>query len=335
MNDNFTSLKQLLSGPIQITITTHQKPDGDAMGSSLALYNYLLQFGHRVKVIVPTEFPKYFNWMPGVPEMLIYPEVQNVADEWIKSSDLICCLDFNTLSRIHPMDEIIKSLDKPILLIDHHLQPDTFQWMYHDIAACSTCELIYRFIHTLHEEPNISEQTAQCIYTGILTDTGNFQNGATNRNAFLIVGDLLTKGLNIQYIQEQLNQSSTESRLRFLGNSLLNKMTLRKDLGIAFIVVDKKDAKTYNLQAGDTEGLVNYPLTIQEIQISVLIKEEREITKLSFRSKGDINVNEFARAHFEGGGHKNAAGGKSILPPDWIIKKIIELLEKEKKKKNG
>ncbi|MCO5233129.1 MAG: DHH family phosphoesterase [Chitinophagales bacterium] len=332
MSANFTSLKELLSQPIQITITTHQKPDGDAMGSSLALYNYLIQFHHRVKVIVPTEFPKYFNWMPGVDEILIYPNSKIEADEWIQSSDLICCLDFNTISRIHPMDEIVKIAQKPILLIDHHLQPDSFQWMFHDIAACSTCELIYRFIHELDEHPSISELTAQCIYTGILTDTGNFQNGATNRNAFLIVADLLSKGLNIQYIQEQLNQSSTESKLRFLGNALLNKLTVRKDLGIAFIVVDKKDAKTYNLQAGDTEGLVNYPLSIQEINISVLIKEEREITKLSFRSKGDINVNDFARTHFEGGGHKNAAGGKSIFPPDWLIKKITELIEKDKKK---
>ena len=136
----------------------------------------------------------------------------------------------------------------------------------------------------------------------------------------------------LNFYQQNLNQNGTESKLRFLGNTLLNKMTVRADLGIAFLVVDKKDAKTYNLKSGDTEGLVNFPLTIKDIDISVLIKEERELTKLSFRSKGDIDVNEFARAHFEGGGHKNAAGGKSILPPDWIIKKIIELIEKSKKK---
>ncbi len=332
MSVDFNSLKELLSQPIQITITSHQKPDGDAMGSSLALYNYLIQFGHKVKVIVPTDFPAYFNWMPGVPELWIYPDQKELANDWIKSSDLICCLDFNVLSRIAPMDEIVKEANKPILLIDHHLQPDTFEWMLHDVKSSSTCELIYRFIHIMEENPVINEDIAQSIYTGLLTDTGNFQNGATNKNVFLIVADLMDQGLNIQYVQSNLNQNSTESKLRFLGNALLNKMTVRADLGIAFIVVDKKDARIFNLQSGDTEGMVNFPLSIKEIQISVLIKEEREITKLSFRSKGDIDVNEFARTHFEGGGHKNAAGGKSILPPDWIIKKIIELIEKSKKK---
>lgn len=333
MKGDLTALRQLLSQPIQITITTHQKPDGDAMGSSLGLYNYLSQFGHRIKVIVPTEFPAYFNWMPGVAELWVYPDHKAEADEWIKSSDLICCLDFNTLSRIHPMDTVVKDAEKPVLLIDHHLQPESFEWMLHDVKACSTCELVHRLMHILEETPDISLQTAQCIYTGLLTDTGNFQNGATNKAAFMIVADLMDRGLVIQYVQEQLNQNGSESKLRFLGNSLLNKMTVRHDLGIAFIVVDRKDARTYNLQAGDTEGLVNFPLSIKGINISVLIKEEREITKLSFRSKGDIDVNEFARTNFEGGGHKNAAGGKSIFPPDWLIKKITELIEKNHKKK--
>jgi len=334
MNGNLSALKELLSNPIQITITTHQKPDGDAMGSSLALFNYLTQRGHRVKVIVPTEFPAYFNWMPGAESILVYPDHKGEADSWIGQSDLICCLDFNTLSRIVPVDEPLKASDKPVLLIDHHLQPDIFEWMLHDITACSTCELVYRLIYILEEVPAVTIEFAQCIYTGLLTDTGNFQNGATNKAAFMIVAELIGKGLNIQYVLENLNQNGTESRLRFLGNALLNKMTIRQDLGVAFIVVDKKDARTYNLQAGDTEGLVNYPLSIRGIQVSVLIKEERELTKLSFRSKGNIDVNEFARQHFEGGGHKNAAGGRSILPPDWIIKKITELLEKAGKKKN-
>lgn len=333
MKGDFIALKQLLSQPIKITITTHQKPDGDAMGSSLGLYHYLTQLGHQVKVITPTEFPGYFNWMPGVPDLYIYPEKKEESKQWIESSDLICCLDFNTLSRIHPIDSIVRDANKPILLIDHHLQPDEFPWMLHDIKASSTCELVYRFAHLYEEQPNISLEMAQCIYTGLLTDTGNFQNGATNKTAFMIVADLMDKGLVIQYVQEQLNQNGTESKLRFIGNALLNKLTVRQDLGIAFIVVDKKDARTYNLQSGDTEGLVNFPLSIKGINTSVLIKEEKDITKLSFRSKGDFDVNEFARTNFEGGGHKNASGGKSIFPPDWIIKKIIELIEKGQKKK--
>ncbi len=334
MKGDIAALKQLLSKPVQITITAHQRPDGDAMGSTLALYGFLIQFGHRVKVIYPTEYPSHFEWMPGVKDTLVYPLQNEEADEWIKASDLICCLDFNTLSRIQPMDEVVQEAKKPILLIDHHLQPDEFEWMLHDVTACSTCELVYRLIHILEQESAINKDVAQCIYTGILTDTGSFQNGATNKNAFLIVGNLLDKGLDIQEVQIQLNQNGTESRLRFLGNALYNNMTVLPDLGLAFIVVKRKDSRTFNLQAGDTEGLVNYPLTIKEIQISVLIKEEKDLTKLSFRSKGDINVNELAREHFEGGGHKNAAGGKSIFPSDWLIKKISEIVEKKYKKKN-
>jgi len=334
MIGNLSALQALLSQPAKIVITTHQKPDGDAMGSSLGLLNYLVEKGHDVNVVVPTDYPYYFGWMPGIEQLHVYPEKKEFCDQLIADCDLIACLDFNTLSRIAPVDEPVKASGKPVLLVDHHLQPDEFEWMLHDVKACSTCELVYKLIHILEEKPNISLASAQCLYTGILTDTGNFQNGATNRWSFAIVADLMDKGLNIRDIQEQLNQNGSESRLRFLGNSLLNKMIIRKDLGLAIIVVDRKDAKTYNLQTGDTEGLVNYPLSIRDIQVSVLIKEERELTKLSFRSKGEWDANTFARTHFEGGGHRNAAGGKSIFPPDWIIKKLIELFEKSAKKKN-
>ncbi|MCO5248656.1 MAG: DHH family phosphoesterase [Chitinophagales bacterium] len=330
MIENIDSLKELLTQPRKITITAHQRPDGDAMGSTLALSEYLSQFGHEIKVILPTEYPFYFEWMPGAKDAWVYPEHKEAADEWIKSSDLICCLDFNTLSRIEPMDAIVKEAEKPILLLDHHLQPDTFEWMLHDVKACSTCELVHRFINLFDAQAKITEECAQCIYTGILTDTGGFSNGATNKAAFDIVADLMDRGLDILYVQQGLNQNKTESRLRFLGNALLNEMVVNHELGIAFVVVNRKDAKKYNLQTGDTEGLVNYPLSIKGIEMSVLIKEEKSITKLSFRSKGDINVNEFARVHFEGGGHKNAAGGKSIYPPKWLINKITELVKKSK-----
>jgi phosphoesterase RecJ-like protein len=333
MISNIDTLRDFLSQPRKISITTHQRPDGDAMGSSLGLYHYLINKGHDVRVIVPTEFPAYFNWMPASAEVLVYPEKKAESDEWLQTSDLICCLDFNTLSRIAPVDEVVKAAAKPILLIDHHLMPDVFEWMLHDITACSTCELVFRFIHLMEENPVITEDMAFCIYTGILTDTGNFQNGATNKAAFEISARLMESGLKVQLVQEQLNQSGTESKLRFIGNALLNKMIIRTDIGLGIIVVDRKDARTYNLQAGDTEGLVNYPLSIREIEVAVLIKEEKDITKLSFRSKGTWDVNQFAREHFEGGGHRNAAGGKSILRSELIIKKVTELFEKEQKKR--
>lgn len=335
MKGNLDTLRTLLSKPSKIVITTHQRPDGDAMGSSLGLYHFLSSLGNEVTVIVPTEYPGYFSWMPGADKVMVYPMTKAASDEKIMDADLICCLDFNTLPRIAPVDETVRASGKPILLIDHHLMPDEFEWMLHDVKACSTCELVYRFIHILNEQPAISMEMAQCLYTGILTDTGNFQNGATNQAAFRMVANLMDCGLNIQFVQEQLNQNGTESKLRFIGNSLLNRMIIRKDIGLGIIIVDRKDARTYNLQAGDTEGLVNYPLSIKEIQVAVLIKEEKDITKLSFRSKGLWDVNDFARTHFEGGGHKNAAGGRSVLRSDLIIKKVTELFEKAQKSRQS
>lgn len=333
MISNIDTLRDLLSQPRKISITTHQRPDGDAMGSSLGLFHYFINKGHEVRVIVPTEFPGYFNWMPASSEVLVYPERKSESDEWLQSSDLICCLDFNTLPRIAPVDVAVRDANKPILLIDHHLMPDSFEWMLHDVTACSTCELVFRFIHLMEEKPVITEEMAYCMYTGILTDTGNFQNGATNKAAFEISARLMESGLKVQLVQEQLNQSGTESKLRFIGNSLLNKMIIRSDIGLGIILVDRKDARTFNLQAGDTEGLVNYPLTIRDIEVAVLIKEEKDITKLSFRSKGTWDVNQFAREHFEGGGHRNASGGKSILRSELIVNKVMELFEKAQKKR--
>jgi phosphoesterase RecJ-like protein len=332
MIGDFDALKELISNPISIVITTHQKPDGDAMGSSLGWLNYLKGLGHTVHVITPTDYPDNFKWMPGHEHVVIYPNQKELCDTLIADAKLICCLDFNTLSRIAPVDEAVNATSAPKLLIDHHLQPDNFDWMLSDTKACSTCELVYRLMHMLEDQPGVTIQTAQCLYTGLLTDTGNFSNGATNKAAFTMAADLMDKGLDIQFVLEQLNQNTTESKLRFLGNSLLNKMIVRQDLGVAIIVVDRKDARTYNLQAGDTEGLVNYPLNINGIRVSVLIKEEKDITKLSFRSKGDFSVNDLTRTHFEGGGHRNAAGGKSILPPSLLTKKIFEIFEKSQKK---
>lgn len=328
MNSDWQALRTLLSQPSNIAITTHQRPDGDAMGSSMALYNYFTERGHQVQVITPTEYPEYFNWMPGNDSVWVYTQNKENSEIYLENADIIFCLDFNTLPRIAPMDTFVRSLAVPIVLIDHHLKPDIFQWSLSNTKACSTCELVYQFIHLMEDNPTISKDIARCIFTGLYTDTGGYQNGAVNKAAFTITAALLDAELDIHYVLDQLNGYGSENRVRFLGNSLLNKMTVNNELGLAFIVVDRKDARTYSLQAGDTEGLVNYPLTIKGINISVLIKEEKDIVKLSFRSKGNISVDEICRTHFEGGGHKNAAGGKTILPPPLAIKKITEVVGK-------
>ncbi len=331
MNGKIDELKGLLAAPKNIVITTHQKPDGDAMGSSLALFNYLNLKNHNVRVITPTEYPDYFEWMPGESEVWNYLENPNIANIAIGEADLVFCLDFNDLARIEPLDAHILKSNAKIILIDHHLHPKDFhQFSLHDTKASSTCELIYRFLQIIDPEYVPSIEVATCIYTGILTDTASFSNGATNKNALNIVASLLDCGLDMMAVQENLNQNDREERLRFIGNALNRKMVIREDIGLGYITVTRKDAYYYNLQTGDTEGLVNFPLSIKKVKVSVLLKQEGRLIKISMRSKGDFSVERICREYFEGGGHRNASGGKSHLGLDETIEKLVGIFEREK-----
>lgn len=328
--DNISELRELLSTPKNIVITTHQKPDGDAMGSSLALYNYLQPKGHNVRVVTPTDFPTYFKWMPNCDEVWNFEENPTLSNALVYEADLIFCLDFNDLSRIEPFNKAFEQTQAKIVLIDHHLYPKPFaHFILHDTSACSTCELVFRFLEMLDKDYTFTKEVATCVYTGILTDTGSFSNGATNKKSFEITAQLLDAGLDIIDVQENLNQHGREEKLRFIGNALSRKMTIREDLGIGYIVVDRKDAYRFNLQNGDTEGLVNYPLSIENVKVAILIKQEAKIIKLSFRSKGTYSVEKICREHFEGGGHRNASGGKSFLSLEETIDKIIKIFETE------
>ena len=326
---NYQSLIDFLQIPRNIIITTHQKPDGDAMGSSLALYNFLTPLGHTVRVISPTEYPAYFSYLPGYDEVYNYLENPSLSQIAIEAAELIFCLDFNDLHRIEPINELIdKNKTAKLVLIDHHLNPKIeAEWVLHDTKACSTCELIYRFFAIIAPKYIPTKAVAECIYTGILTDTASFSNGATNKMALEITAHLLDCGLNIIYIQEQLNQNGREEKLRFLGNALYRNMIIREDIGIGIMVVDKKDAYRFNLQTGDTEGLVNYPLSIKNVKVAILIKQEPKIIKLSFRSKGDYSVEKICRENFEGGGHRNASGGRSFLTIEQTIDKILDIFQ--------
>ncbi|MCB0508769.1 MAG: bifunctional oligoribonuclease/PAP phosphatase NrnA [Bacteroidetes bacterium] len=329
--ENLEKLQAFLKTPKNIVITTHQKPDGDAMGSSLALYNYLIEFGHTIRIITPTEFPAYFQYLPKCDEVWNYLENPRLSQIAIEAADIIFCLDFNDLSRVDPLNNYIEKNEKAkLVLIDHHLFPKVnADWVLHDVKACSTCELVYRFLEMFDTNYTPTQSVAECIYTGILTDTASFSNGATNKKALEITAHLLDCGLNIIYVQEQLNQNGREEKLRFLGHALYRNMIIKEDIGIGIIVVDKKDAYRFNLQTGDTEGLVNYPLTIKNVKVAILLKQEPKIIKLSFRSKGDYSVEKICREHFEGGGHRNASGGRSFSTVGETIEKIISIFEKE------
>lgn len=334
LTGNIEVLRDGLSRPRKIVVTTHQKPDGDAMGSSLAMYHYLISKGHQVTVVTPTDYPEFLKWMPGNDKVVIYEQKKMPAEKAVQEADIIFCLDFNALHRIQPIDGLVGDALSYKILIDHHLEPEDFTDLrFWDIKASSTCELTYDFIHLLEETPDLSIDCCSCLYTGLLTDTGNFTNGATTAKAMKLAAQLLENGIDFMEIQEKLFNNNSESRMRFIGNSLLNRMVIVPEIETAYITVNKEDGRQFNLQPGDTEGLVNYGLGIKGIKLSILIKEEPGIIKLSFRSKGDLNVNEFARQHFNGGGHKNAAGGKSNEKLDVVIKKIVDLLKLSKARK--
>jgi len=327
---NAETLKNLLSTPKRIAIVTHPRPDGDAMGSSLALSSYLKSKGHNVTVLYPTEFPDFFKWMIGSRDALIYNHHKDQSIKAMKEAEIIFCLDFNMLSRVAPLTKTLEKCTAQMVLIDHHLQPDTFEFMLHDVKASSTCELVYDFMELMEEkEPSLKKGIAYCLYTGLVTDTGNFQNANTTVKAFELAAKLLKAGVDVDSIRDKVFSNFKEKRIRFIGNALLNRMQVIRNLQMAYITVTKEDVRTYDLDAGDTEGLVNYPLTIRGVKVAVLLKEHGDVVKLSIRSKGDISVNDFARKYFSGGGHKNAAGGRSEKSLDQTVIELVNNWKKE------
>lgn len=308
-----TSLKELLAEPQHIVITTHHKPDGDAMGSSLGLYNYLIQKGHHVRVITPTDYPFFLHWLPNNPEVLIYTESTEEANKYIGEADIIFCLDFNALSRINEMGEIVRDAKGKKVMIDHHLEPEDFDDYRHwSINACASAQLVYDFIkNVMHEPKLINKDVATCLYTGIMTDSGSFRFPSTTPEVHHIVADLIARGAENSKIHQLVYDNFSESRLRFLGYCLLNKLEVFEEYNTALISVSKDELEKYGIETGDTEGLVNYALTINGIKLAALIIERTDKVKLSLRSTGDFPANEICKKYFHGGGHRNAAGGMS------------------------
>jgi phosphoesterase RecJ-like protein len=307
------SLKELLANPLHIVITTHHKPDGDAMGSSLGLYNYLVQKGHHVRVITPTDYPFFLHWLPNNPEVLVYTDNVEDSKVFIAEADIIFCLDFNALSRINEMGEVVRAAKGKKVMIDHHLEPEGFDDYRHwSINACATAQLVYDFIVNVMEEPDlINKDVATCLYTGIMTDSGSFRFPTTTPQVHHIVADLIASGAENAKIHQLVYDNFSENRLRFLGHCLLNKLEVFEEYNTALISVSKDELDTYAIDTGDTEGLVNYALTINGIKLAALIIERPDKVKLSLRSTGDFPANEICKKYFNGGGHRNAAGGAS------------------------
>ena len=307
------SLKEYLAEPRHIVITTHPKPDGDAMGSSLGLYAYLLLKGHQVSVITPTDYPTFLDWLPNNSDVIIYTEKPELSQQLIALADLIFCLDFNSLVRIYDMGTYVRDSKAKKVLIDHHLEPEGFEdYRLWTISACATAQLVYEFIvNVMGERALLNQAIASCLYTGIMTDTGSFRFRSTTSNVHRIVADLIDYGADNTLIHQMVYDDFSETRLRFLGHCLLNKLEVLNEYNSAIIVITKQELDKYKISTGDTEGIVNYALSITGIRLAILIIERQDIVKLSIRSTGDFPANEICKKYFNGGGHKNAAGGFS------------------------
>lgn len=326
------ALSQLLNQPRKIIITTHHKPDGDAMGSSLGLYNYLIQQGHHVQVIAPTDYPEFLAWMPGNEEVIIYTEQTEKSAELIANAEIVFCLDFNNLTRINEMGELVRQSSAVKVMIDHHLEPEDFDdYRYWNINACAAAQLVYSFIVEELQRPDlINADVATCLYTGIMTDSASFRLPNTTAAVHRIVANLIEAGAVNWRIHELIYSNSSENRLRFLGHCLSNKMEILHEYNTAIISVTREELKKYDTNTGDTEGIVNYALAIAGIRLAAFVVERTDLVKLSLRSKGEFPANEICKKYFKGGGHRNAAGGQSDLSLEQTIEKLKQILPEYK-----
>ncbi|MEL6865405.1 MAG: DHH family phosphoesterase [Bacteroidota bacterium] len=328
--ENLDQLKSFLSIPRDLAIVTHRNPDGDAIGSSLALYHYLNHHGHTVRAVFPSDYPAIFSWMPGIQEVLIYDIEPKEVESRLQKADLIFCLDFNSLDRIDRVGDIIQGCRSPIALIDHHLYPENFaEYNLLRSTASSTCELIYDFIYMMKDERLIDTIISESIFTGILTDTGSFKY-STSPHVFRIVAELLERGADDNKLQDLIFNSLDEKNLRLLGFCLNSRMELLPEYKAGIITLSRRDYEHFDIQRGDTEGIVNFLLKIKEVQVAAFITEQPTIVKISLRSKGEFSVQEIATKHFKGGGHRNASGGYSYKGLRATVLKFKEILAEYK-----
>ncbi len=330
---DLAALKNLLSQPRKIVITTHHKPDGDAMGSSLGLYNYLIQQGHHTQVITPTDYPDFLAWMPGNENVIIFTENVDKSATLVAEAEIVFCLDFNTLSRINELGELVRASSAVKVMIDHHLEPEDFDDYRHwDINAAASAQLVYDFIvNQLQNKALVNKDVATCLYTGIMTDSASFRLPNTTPAVHRIAADLIEAGAVNWHIHELVYSNSSESRLNFLGHCLKNKLEVLYEYNTAFISVSKQELEEYDVITGDTEGIVNYALSITGIRLAAFIVERTDKVKLSLRSRGEFPANEICKKYFNGGGHRNAAGGTSTDSLEEVINQFKQILPEYKK----
>jgi phosphoesterase RecJ-like protein len=321
-------VKALLNSPQQVVIVPHVNPDGDAVGSSLGLYHYLIQKGHKVSVIVPNDYPAFLKWIPGTENIIQFNTQRERAEEKLDAAELVFTLDFNALHRSGPMQEVLEENNAIKIMIDHHQQPEDYaNYTYSDVAMCSTAEMVYHFIEQMDDLAMMNKTIGAALYTGIMTDTASFRFPKTTSTTHRVVAHLMDLGVHHSDIHSKVYDANRFERIKLLGVAL-NNLTVLADLNTAYITLSQSELDQFGHQKGDTEGLVNYGLSVKGIKFAAIFIENKEegIIKISLRSKGDFDVNLLAREHFNGGGHKNAAGGKSTLPLNETMEKFEHLV---------
>ena len=338
MSTSISALRALLAQPKQVVITTHHKPDADALGSSLAWAGYLKQKGHHVTVVTPSDYPAFLNWMEGNDEVVVYDRRQNDRQvrDLVNRAEVICCLDFSCLGRINELGEYVRQASGTKVLIDHHQQPENFaDIVFSTPSAAATAELIFEIIRDLGDQDLITKGIGEALYAGIMTDTGSFRHPSTSRNVHLIIAELLKVNIDLSSVHRRIYDSHSEIRLRFLGFVLKDKLIVNREFNTAYIAISQDELREYDSKTGDTEGLVNYALSIEGIVFAAVFIDRGVAVKISFRSVGDFSVSDFSRRHFDGGGHHNAAGGISYLALDATVERFLGLLPEYKEQLTG
>ncbi len=327
--EDFKQIKELLSSKKNIVIVSHRNPDGDAYGSSLALFHFFKKLNHEVTVVSPNDCPDFLKWLPGQKEIVLFEGNETKASKILNETDIVFTLDFNAFHRTGDrMGTFLETIQPIFIMIDHHLQPDDYaKYRYSDPKKCSTCEMIYDFIENLDLINHLDKDIATCLYTGIMTDTGSFRFPLTTARTHMIIAELINNGANNNSIYNSVHHNSNQNKLKLLSKALFN-LRVMQQYKTAFISLSKEELNRFHYQKGDTEGFVDYALAIKGVVFAVIFIEDnvQNIIKMSFRSKGTFSVNEFARKHFNGGGHANAAGGRSEVSLEETINKFIKIL---------
>ncbi|WP_264536873.1 DHH family phosphoesterase [Flavobacterium sp. N1736] len=326
------AIQLLLATPKKIAIIPHRGPDGDAMGSTLGLYHFLLKNNHQPTVIAPNDFPDFLAWLPGSETVKIFEKDTENCTKILEEAEIIFTLDFNAFHRTGEMEHTLAKLKAPFIMIDHHQKPDDYaMYMYSDTSFGSTCEMVYNFISFLDKKQDLDKTIATCIYTGILTDSGSFRFPGTTGNTHRIIAELIDLGVENTQIPVLLFDNSSYSRLQLLGRALQN-MKVFDEYKTSYTTLTQAELDSFHYVKGDTEGIVNYGLSIKGICFTAIFIENRDenIIKISFRSQGGFDVNQFARDHFNGGGHSNAAGGRSDVSMEETVRKFEDLVTKLK-----